>query len=488
MLRSIWRSRFLSWGSQVADVQLIVRTASLSTLKIWSGLNLDRRFGILALTVAAASTVVIGLWVATTLEAAILSRSSGVASVYIGDLVSPHLQDLATTGQISSESAERLDALLVNGALRLKVVAMKVWREDGTIVYSDNPNLVGRRYTPDKNLLSAFNGKIISEMNEPSEESAHVFGTHSSIFEVYAPVYDRRTGKIIAVAEFYEDASEMEFAVVTAKVSSWVFTIFVLFCNVLAYYLVVHGGSQTIETQRFQLTQRIDELSKAMSRERALRARIEQSAQKAFDENERFLRALGADLHDGPAQLIGLALLKLDPRDGEIHRATLLQARSAITQAMREIRGIAAGLHLPDIDGQPLEACIKATVRNHEAKTGTVVRLTCFGLRDDCPTQIKICACRFIQEGLANAFHHARGLDQRVHVDGGANFIRVTVADSGPGMPKVPLTDDDPHFGLICLRDRVENLNGTMKVSSLPQRGTRIVARLPLNMEKPDAV
>jgi signal transduction histidine kinase len=197
---------------------------------------------------------------------------------------------------------------------------------------------------------------------------------------------------------------------------------------------------------------------------------------------------MGADLHDGPAQLIGLALLKLDCQDGEMDETNLLQARLAITQAMREVRAIAAGLLLPDIGGQSLEDCIEATIRNHEAKTGTKVSLTCSNLPTHCADPVKVCACRFIQEGLANSFRHARGIGQRVHVEGGTDFIRVTVADSGPGMPKDYPLENGPHLGLISLRGRLESVNGTMTVSSRPRRGTRLVARLPLTLEKPDAI
>jgi signal transduction histidine kinase len=266
------------------------------------------------------------------------------------------------------------------------------------------------------------------------------------------------------------------------------FTIFVLACNVLAYFAVVRGGSRTIELQRGQLTQRIDEISQAMSREKVLRDKVEHGARKVFDENERFLRTVGADLHDGPAQLIGLALLKLDGQDGDQDETNIAQARSAITQAMREVRAIAAGLLLPDISGQTLEDCRDATVRSHEAKTGTKVRLTFSALPADCPDQVKVCVCRFIQEGLANSFRHARGIGQRVLVAGEADFVRVTVADSGPGMPKAYAVADGAHLGLSSLRGRLESVKGTMTVSSWPRRGTRLVARLPLRVEEPDGV
>ena len=106
-----------------------------------------------------------------------------------------------------------------------------------------------------------------------------------------------------------------------------------------------------------------------------------------------------------------------------------------MTQAMRELRDIAAGLLLPDLSGQTLEECIEApceTMRRRPApRSISPVRSSPV----DCPKQVKTCVCRFIQEGLANSFRHAGGKGQRVHVDGATDFIRVIVADSGPGMP-----------------------------------------------------
>lgn len=463
------------------------RPTDESPLKIWQNLSLDCRFATLALLGALVSTLAIGGWVSRSIEDRILSRSSGVASVYISDLVSPLVQELASSDQISAASREQLDALLVKGALRLQVVAIKVWNKSGTIVYSNNPNLIGRHFEPRQSLENAFAGAIMSEVNKPSTESAAEFSAHDAIFEVYAPVYDQSTGRIIAVAEFYEDARELVDVVATAKLHSWMFTFFVLSCNVLGFVAVVHGASRIIDQQRDQLNQRINQISRAMARETALRNQIARGAQNVFDENERFLRALGADLHDGPAQLIGLALLKLDQQDNGVKETSLLQARAAITQAMREVRAIAAGLLLPDISGQTLEECLAATVKNHEAKTGTSVTLICENLTAECSDQVRICACRFIQEGLANSFRHAQGIGQRVTVVGETDFIRVTVSDSGPGMPKGRLGDGSPHLGLIGLKNRLESLNGTMIVSSWPRRGTELMARLPLKTEKRDA-
>ena len=182
----------------------------MSPLDVWRGFSLDRRFATLALALSFASTLAIGGWVTHKIEDGILSRSSGIASVYISDLLSPLVQDLATTGEISGEGFDKLDSLLLTGALRLRIVAIKIWSEDGTIIYSSDPaQMVGKQFVPDESLVSAFSGEIASEIGAPSDESAVEFKAGSAIFEVYAPIYDEQTGDVLAVAEFYEDAADL---------------------------------------------------------------------------------------------------------------------------------------------------------------------------------------------------------------------------------------------------------------------------------------
>ena len=394
--------------------------------------------------------------------------------------------ELETGNHLGSESLDKLDTFLLSGAHRLRIVAIKIWREDGTVIYSSDPSLIGQQFVPDASLVNAFSGVTVSEIGEPSEESATEYDSYDSLLEIYAPIRSESTGKVIGVAEFYENGADLADLVATAKRDSALVTLLVVACNILAFFAIVHSGGKTIEEQRNQLTQRIDELSQAMSREKVPHERLEQGARQMFEENERFLRALGSDLHDGPAQLIGLALLKLEPGGGQT-AADVRGTRSVLIEAQRGLRHIAAGLLLPDLTGQTFEECIEATVRNHEAKTGTKVELVISRPPADCAKHVKECVCRFVQEGLANSFRHAGGKGQRVHVSGARGLVRVIVTDRGPGMAATLAQDSGPHLGLSCLRGRLESVNGTLTVSSRPRRGTRLVARLPLGMEKPSA-
>ena len=82
---------------------------------------------------------------------------------------------------------------------------------------------------------------------------------------------------------------------------------------------IVARGSRTIEVQRAMQEQRMDELWRLNAQNNALRERVQRASSRAAELNERYLRRIGAELHDGPAQLLALASLRLGalPPTGE---------------------------------------------------------------------------------------------------------------------------------------------------------------------------
>src|SRR5690606_26909212 len=129
----------------------------------------------------------------------------------------------------------------------------------------------------------------------------------------------------------------------------------------LALFATVYRASRTIDEQASALNSRVDELSQLLETNRTLHNRIQTATERAVARNERFLRRVGADRHDGPAQLVALASLKLDSdlilEEGG--SATLRQhevgaIRVILDDALREIRAICHGLVLPQLEGAGL--------------------------------------------------------------------------------------------------------------------------------------
>jgi signal transduction histidine kinase len=122
---------------------------------------------------------------------------------------------------------------------------------------------------------------------------------------------------------------------------------------------IVLRGSHTIQTQRSALEAKVAELQALLSQNSLLRQRVQRASRRAAALNERYLRRIGADLHDGPAQLVALAALRmespllLDPTASSNYRAEIADIHHTLDEAMREIRAICNGLVLPQIENAP---------------------------------------------------------------------------------------------------------------------------------------
>ncbi|MGH2598811.1 MAG: sensor histidine kinase, partial [Dehalococcoidia bacterium] len=85
---------------------------------------------------------------------------------------------------------------------------------------------------------------------------------------------------------------------------------------------------------------------------------------------------------------------------------------------------------------------------------------------------------RIAQEALHNTVKHARAtrVDVRLTCDPAA--VSLELADNGVGFD--PTQDFPGHLGQTSMRERAEQLGGTLAVRSAPGQGTRIAARIPL--------
>jgi signal transduction histidine kinase len=111
----------------------------------------------------------------------------------------------------------------------------------------------------------------------------------------------------------------------------------------------------------------------------------------------------------------------------------MVEVQSSLNSALKEMRGIAAGLSLPQLSELSLPETVIRAVRSHERRTGTQVELELESVPDQVPEPLKITVYRLVQEALNNAYRHAGGIGQQVRVNGQGSQLVVVVSDSGPG-------------------------------------------------------
>lgn len=473
-----------------------VRSGLRVIARVWRSWSLARQFAACAAMVLLPAMLVMGLWVSSRIEESVTQSAGASAALYIENFFEPLVQELASSDRISPANAAKLARLLSETTLGQKVLTFKIWKQDGLVVASSRPELVGQHLPPSVGLKRAATGILSIAFDKLTDvENAFEKGSGIPLLEVYIPLRARGSGRIIAVAEFYEKAGDLETELNRAQFLSWLVVSAVTLSMLSALFAIVRRGSQTIEQQRGNLERRIGELSNLLAENRRLRLRAHDASARMSESSESYLRRIGADLHDGPAQLISLALLRLDDAviterlvPGEVSGTPArkstdqVSVRSVLNDALRDIRNITAGLSLPEIDALPLEQALRAVVARHQKLTGTTVEVR-FGLLPAMvPHALKLCAYRFVQEGLSNAYRHAQSAGQRVSATVEKGEVVLAVTDKGSGLGR-----DQPAarsgLGLKGLTDRIESLGGTLDIVTSRERGTRLTARLPLVRE-----
>ena len=454
---------------------------------IWATWSLARQFATCATIVLLPAMTLIGLWVSSRIQQSVTHSAATSAALYMENFIEPLIQELAIGGNISEQNVVRLSRLLSDTALGNKILTFKIWVHGDIIAASSRVDLIGQRFIPSAGLLRAWQGEVVSEFDHLKDvENQFEKDTGIPLLEVYIPIRARGAENIIAVGEFYERAEDLQATLIKAKLGSWLVVAAVTLSMLSALFAIVRRGSETIDLQRAAMEQRVDELTRLLDENRRLRAHAHSASARASENNEGYLRRLGADLHDGPAQLISLALLRLEegrpPGNGETTHAPgndALGIRPVLVNALKEIRYLAAGLAVPEIEGYSLKEAISKVIARHGLITGTTVVLGCGEMPTTVSPALKLCAYRFVQEGLSNAFRHAGGIGQTVTVKLVDDTVVLIVADRGGGMSD-SAREKSEGLGVRGLRDRIESIGGALSVEIDHGKGTRLIARLPL--------
>ena len=449
--------------------------------------TLAQRFMLASLIILIAGMLGIGLWTGNEIKNGVIHRTGATTALYVDSFVAPLLQELGATGALTPQHHEQLSKLLQDTSMGQQIVTFRVWDPTGKVIYSTDETTVGKTFPVKEGLAQAILGQVNSEISQlEAEENAPQRAISSELLETYSPVRLSGTNEVIAVAEFYQTVDALNREIVAAQRRSW---LVVGLCTLVIYLLLagfVRGASDTIEQQQETLNDQISRLTELLAQNQELHERVRRAAGSVVTLNERFLRRIGSELHDGPSQDMGLVLLKLDALIGRWEERQeapelveeLSGIQSSVQNAHKEIRAISTGLSLPQLAELSLPETVIRAVRAHERRTGSRVELDISPLPEQAALPVKITIYRVIQESLNNAYRHAGGANQQIHVFMQEDLLVLEVSDDGPGLVDQPKAEFNGHLGLVGMRERVESLGGTFLVKSEPGKGTRITARL----------
>lgn len=373
-------------------------------------------------------------------------------------------------------------------------VRVKVWRPDGTIVFSDEPKLVGKRF-PDEasELAEVAEGHLemgVSDLQDEENEFERSLG--DKLFYTYLPLRARPDGPVVAVAEIYQDYSFIQ-----DDIDAVVRRVAVIVVGGLAvlYALLLPIALRASK----DLRQRNEQLAELLQREQQTVAELRELARKKDD----FVSAASHELRSPLTSILGsLATLRQPDVAGDpAARAEFLDA--AERQAKRLERLVedlltearleeARPIELTDVD---LTEAASQVVAELGATDRVVLDLPAGTVRTDRARIVEV--VRYL---LDNALKYSpEGSTVTVGASAEDGQLRLRVTDVGPGIDPADQAEiferfhqvdqsstrehDGLGLGLHLARELVEELQGRVEVDSDPGRGSTFTVTVPTEAE-----
>jgi diguanylate cyclase (GGDEF)-like protein/PAS domain S-box-containing protein len=113
--------------------------------------------------------------------------------------------------QLTSGETAAIDDELAHLVASGKILRIKVWSADGTVLASDLPALRGRKFEPDEDLAEVMAGEVVTGFSDATdEENVFEHGLADRFLEMYLPIQPAGATAPVGIYEIYQDAAPIE--------------------------------------------------------------------------------------------------------------------------------------------------------------------------------------------------------------------------------------------------------------------------------------
>jgi two-component system NarL family sensor kinase len=355
-----------------------------------------------------------------------------------------------------------LDDVVQAQVLGDSVVRVKIWSKDGKILYSDEPALIGRRFSLGPEERELFDkGGADAELSDLSKPENRFERSERKLLEAHTVIRTPNgTPVLVEVYRRFESVSSSAERLLRALAPPLLGGLLVLLL-----FQVPLAWSMARRLQRGH-----------SERERLLASAIEASARER--------RRIAADLHDSVVQDVagvafGLAPLAEDAagRGDDAEAAALRDSIGRLRQGVRQLRTLLVEIHPPSLESAGLEAALNDLLSPLEA--------------DGIATELHVDEQATIgSDGDALIYRVAHEAVRNIRKHADASSVAVTVTRPAPDMARLVVRDDgqgfgsrererEGHMGLTLLEDLVRQANGDLAVRSAPGDGTTVELEVP---------
>jgi signal transduction histidine kinase len=204
------------------------------------------------------------------------------------------------------------------------------------------------------------------------------------------------------------------------------------------------------------------------------------------EERQNFWR----DVHDDFLQVLAITMIKLEiieelaQKNVEVMKEEIEFLRRLINGSTQRLRNLCQGFNLSWFERRGLSFSLRAFLKVFEEQFGIPIKLITHTKGEQITGFQGVTLLRIIQEALYNIGKHSRAGSARIDLRVVDGEVHLAIEDDGIGFDVKKLFRANAnfgHLGLVFMKERVRLLNGSLDVTSVKGRGTKIGVRVPLH-------
>lgn len=215
----------------------------------------------------------------------------------------------------------------------------------------------------------------------------------------------------------------------------------------------------------------------------------EQLLKQVINAQEEERKRVARELHDELAQTLSGLLMSLDAAENvlgseldPVHRQ-LVRTRDITQQALEQTRHLILDLRPTILDDLGLVPAIRWYAETHLKGAGILISFHSEGDERRLSPEIETALFRIAQEAINNITRHAQATRANINLIWNPDELVITIRDNGRGFDRERVMnrrDGTQGMGLLGMQERATLLGGRLEISSIPGKGTRVVARVPI--------
>ena len=255
------------------------------------------------------------------------------------------------------------------------------------------------------------------------------------------------------------------------------FAILMIILGLLAISTIIGAFISSIIKQSTDRQRLIDELT----RSRANLMKVEREAGR-LTERQRLAR----DIHDTLAQHFTSIIMHLSAAkysNPESVQSEVQQAEEAAREGLGEIRRIVWDMRPEQIEKASLVEAVEELAARWSAENSVLVKMKVTGTPRSLTSSAETALLRISQEAMHNINKHAQAKNVNITFSFMEDLFVMDIADDGLGFEPSKIKNG---FGMKTMRDRAEELSGTLTIESERGAGTAIAVSIPVAEENDD--